>query len=96
MPTMLITLKIHPSREAEYDGLQKQLMKDVAEFEPGAEVFQVRQSAEDPLRYVFFMSFKDESAQQRYMDAEYHTTMSPKALDCIDGEPVIEHLVDFR
>ncbi len=96
MPTMLITLKIHPDREDEYDGLQKQLMKDVAEFEPGAEVFQVRRSAEDPLRYVFFMSFKDDAAQQRYMDAEYHTTMSPKALDCIDGEPVVENLVDFR
>ena len=96
MPTMLITLKIHPGREAEYDGLQKQLMKDVAEFEPGAEVFQVRRSAEDPLRYVFFISFKDDVAQQRYMDAEYHTTMSPKAFDCIDGEPVIENLVDFR
>jgi quinol monooxygenase YgiN len=96
MPTMLITLKIHPGREAEYDGLQKQLMKDVAELEPGAEVFQVRRSAEDPLRYVFFMSFKDDAAQQRYMDAEYHTTMSPKAFDCIDGEPVMENLVDFR
>ena len=96
MPTMLITLKIHPGREAEYDGLQKQLMKDVAEFEPGAEVFQVRRSAQDPLRYVFFMSFKDDAAQKRYMDAEYHTTMSPKAFDCIDGEPVMENLVDFR
>jgi quinol monooxygenase YgiN len=96
MPTMLITLKIHPGREAEYDGLQKQLMKDVAEFEPGAEVFQVRRSAEDPLRYVIFISFKDDAAQQRYMDAEYHTTMSPKAFDCIDGEPVMENLVDFR
>ena len=96
MPTMLITLKIHLGREAEYDGLQKQLMKDVAEFEPGAEVFQVRRSAEDPLRYVFFMFFKDDAAQQRYMDAEYHTTMSPKAFDCIDGEPVMENLVDFR
>jgi quinol monooxygenase YgiN len=96
MPTMLITLKIHPGREAEYDGLQKQLMKDVTEFEPGAEVFQVRRSAEDPLRYVFFVSFKDDAAQQRYMDAEYHTTMGPKAFDCIDGQPVMEYLVDFR
>ena len=96
MPCMLFTMNIHAGREAEFDNLQIQLMKDVAELEPGAEVYQVRRSAENPLRYVVFMSFKDDAALQRYLDASYHTTMSPKAYDCIDGEPVMERLLDFR
>ena len=96
MPTMLIKAKIKPGREAEFQALQKQLMLDVAASEPDAEAFQVRQSEDDPLTYVWFMSFKDDAAFQRYADADYHTSMSPKAMDCIDGDPVTENLVDFR
>ena len=96
MPTMLIKAKIKPGREAEFQVLQKQLMLDVAANEPDAEAFQVRQSEDDPLTYIWFMSFKDDAAFQRYADADYHTSMSPKAMDCIDGDPVTENLVDFR
>ena len=32
----------------------------------------------------------------RYMSAEYHTSMSPKAMDMLDGDPVFEELEAFN
>lgn len=96
MPSRLVRARIKPGREAEFQALQRQLMDDVAAREPGAEVFEVRQSEDEPLTYVWFMSFTDDSAFERFTSAPYHTHMTPKALDCIDGDPVMEQLVDFR
>lgn len=96
MPSMMITARSKPGREEELQAIQRRLMQDVAANEPGCEVFEVRQVADDPSSFVWFMSFRDEAAFQRYSDAEYHVNAIPKALDCIDGDPVTTQFVDFR
>ncbi len=96
MPSMMIKARAKPDRVDELRVIQRQLMRDVAAHEPGCEVFEVRQMEDDPLTFVWFMSFADEESFARYSDADYHTSTVSPSLECIEGEPVTQRLVDFR
>ncbi len=72
-----------------------QLVRDVHAFEPGTKVSEVRRVKGQPFTYVYFLSFEDQAAFDRYSAADYHTQMSPKAVACLDGDPVFEDLQSF-
>ena len=80
-----IRLKILPDKVAEFEGLVSQLVRDVHANEPGVEVYEVRRVKGQPLTYVYFLSFENQAAFDRYSAADYHTQMSPKAVACLDG-----------
>ena len=93
--TSTIRLKVLPDRVAEFEALVAQLVRDVNTKEPGTKVYEVRRVKNDPLTYVYFMSFKDKAAFDRYSAADWHRQMSPKASACLDGPPVFEDLESF-
>ena len=95
MVGQIIRLKILENKVEEFEALVGKLMEDVAANEPGS-VYDVRRVRGEPLTYLYFISFPDEAAFDRYMSAEYHTDMSPKAMAMLDGDPVFEDLDDFR
>ena len=90
-----IRLKILPDKVGEFEGLVAQLVRDIHANEPGANVYEVRRVKGKPLTYVYFLSFEDQAAFDRYSAADYHTQMSPKAVACLDGDPVFEDLESF-
>ena len=90
-----IRLKVLPDKVAEFEGLVSQLVRDIYANEPGAKVYEVRRVKGQPLTYVYFLSFEDQAAYDRYANADYHTQMSPKAVACLDGDPVFEDLESF-
>jgi quinol monooxygenase YgiN len=87
MKSSTIRLKVLPEKQAEFEVLVSQLVRDVNANEPDPKIYEVRKSQDNPLEYFYFLSFTDEAAQQSYQDANYHTTMSPKAVACLDGDP---------
>jgi quinol monooxygenase YgiN len=87
MKTTTILLKVLPEKQEEFEALVSQLVKDVNANEPDPKIYEVRKCQDDPLSYFYFFCFADEAAQQSYQDADYHTTMSPKAVACLDGDP---------
>ena len=90
-----IRLKILPDKVEEFEGLVSQLVRDVHANEPGARVYEVRRVKGSPLTYLYFLSFENQAAFDRYSAADYHTQMSPKAVACLDGDPVFEDLESF-
>ena len=90
-----IRLKILPDRVHEFEGLVARLVRDIHANEPGATVYEVRRVKGQPLTYVYFLSFEDQAAYDRYSNADYHTQMSPKAVACLDGDPLFEDLESF-
>ena len=90
-----IRLKILENKVEEFEALVGKLMEDVTANEPGS-TYDVRRVKGEPLTYLYFISFPDEAAFDRYMSAEYHTEMSPKAMAMLDGDPVFEDLEVFR
>ena len=89
-----IRLKIKEGKEAEFEALVAQLMSDVTSNEQGS-IYDVRRVRDAPLTYFYFISFPDEAAFDRYMAADYHMQMSPKALALLDGDPVFDDLDTF-
>ena len=89
-----IQLKIQAGKEAEFEALVGQLMRDVTANEPGS-IYDVRRVHGQPLTYFYFVSFPDQAAYDRYMSAPYHTDMSPKAVALLDGDPVFQDLDSF-
>ena len=90
-----IRLKVLPDKVEEFEGLVAQLVRDIYANEPGAKLYEVRRVKEEPFTYVYFLSFEDQAAFDRYSSADYHTQMSPKAVACLDGDPVFEELESF-
>lgn len=90
----IIRLKIQEGKVEEFEGLVSQLMKDVTSHEPGS-IYDVRRVRGEPLTYSYFISFPDQAAFDRYMEADYNQQMSPKAVACLDGDPIFEDLDTF-
>jgi quinol monooxygenase YgiN len=89
-----IRLKVIEGKEAEFETLVSQLMQDVTSNEPGS-TYDVRRVRGEPRTYSYFISFSDQAGFDRYMAADYHMQMSPKALAMLDGDPSIEDLDVF-
>lgn len=94
MPTTLWRLKVAPDKQAEFERLTSQLVRDVAENEPES-IFEYRRGVEDPLTYVLFLSFDDEQAFQRYSTADYHTGASGQIMECLAEAPIPDELERF-
>jgi len=94
MVSQVIRLKVKEGKGEELERLVSKLMRDVVANEPGA-IYEVRRVRGEPLTYLYFISFPDQAAFDRYMAADYHTEMSPKALALLDGDPVYEDLDAF-
>jgi len=90
-----IRLKVLPDKVQEFEGLVAQLVRDIHANEPGVKFYEVRRVKDQPHTYVYFLSFEDQAAFDRYSNADYHTQMSPKAVACLDGDPVFEDLESF-
>ena len=90
----IIRLKVQEGKEAEFEALVAQLMRDVTSNEPGS-IYDVRRVRGAPRTYFYYIRFPDAAAYDRYMAAEYHTQMSPKAVALLDGEPLFEDLDTF-
>ncbi|MGI9325216.1 MAG: putative quinol monooxygenase [Pseudomonadales bacterium] len=89
-----IRLMVKEGKAAEFEALVAQLMRDVTSNEPGA-IYDVRRVRGAPRTYFYFVSFPDQAGFDRYMAADYHTQMSPKALALLDGDPAFEDLDAF-
>ncbi len=90
----VIRLKVQAGKVDEFEALVSQLMRDVTEHEPGA-IYDVRRVRGQERTYLYFISFPDQAAFDRYMNADYHTQMSPKALAVLEGDPIFEDLDTF-
>ncbi len=94
MPTTLWRLKVAPEKQEQFERLTSQLVRDVAENEPG-NVFEYRRGVEDPLTYVLFLSFDDLDAFRRYSTANYHTGASGQIMECLAEPPAGDELERF-
>ena len=90
-----IRLKVLADKVDEFEGLVAGLVRDIYANEPGAKVYEVRRVKDQPLTYLYFLSFADQAAFDRYSSADYHLQMSPKAVACLDGDPIFEDLESF-
>jgi quinol monooxygenase YgiN len=96
MLSILMRVNIKSGRDQEFSELVSQLMRDVRRNEPDCLVFEVARSDENPLLFIFYERYATMEAYLKHPDMPYHTAMSAKGWDCVDGEPVIERLTPLQ
>ena len=89
-----IQLSVKAGMVDAFEALVSKLMRDVSKNEPEA-IYDVRRIRGLERNYLYFISFPDQDAYDRYMSAPYHLKMSPKATAMLEGEPVFEDLDCF-
>ena len=94
MVGQIIRLKVQEGKIEEFEALVAQLMRDVESNEPGS-IYHVRRVRGEERTYFYYLSFPDQASYDRYMEADYHTEMSPKAVALLDGDPIFEDLDQF-
>lgn len=78
-----------PDKSDQFAGLVAKLQSDVRANEPGALLFQVMRSADDPDLFVFVEIFADAAAHAVHPDMPYHKAMSEAGWACVEGQPEI-------
>jgi quinol monooxygenase YgiN len=84
--TFIATLVIKVGREAEFEGLQRELSELSHREEPDLVVYDVIKHRTKPRTYVVYGRWKSEAAFQAHMSAASHDRLVPPILDCVEGE----------
>lgn len=81
--SFIAQLRTHPEKREELIALQTELKKLVFENEPGAVVYELFQSDEDPDLFQCVATFKDDAAFETHMHIDFHDRLVPPVLACL-------------
>lgn len=81
--SFIAELRTKPEKREELIALQTELKKLVFANEPGAVVYELFQSEEDPDLFQCVATFKDDAAFEMHMHIDFHDRLVPPILDCL-------------
>ena len=89
---IVATLKVQDGKGAEFEGVFRDLAKQVKANEPGCLMYQLTKSRSDPNTYKVLELYKDQEALTHHGGTEYFRAAGPKMGPCLAGRPEIEYL----
>lgn len=81
--SFIAQLRTKPEKREELIALQTELKKLVFEQEPGALVYELFQSEEDPDLFQCVATFRDDAAFETHMHIDFHDRLVPPILACL-------------
>ncbi len=88
MVTILAKFRINEGKEAEAEAAIKEMVSAVEKNEPGALLYIMNRSKEDPLEVTVFEMYKDEEAHAAHSGSEHMGAFRPLFRDVFDGGSV--------
>jgi quinol monooxygenase YgiN len=93
MPIGIVaTLKVQDGKQAEFEGVFRELGEKVRANEAGCLMYQLTKSRADPTVYKVLELYKDQDALTHHGGTEYFRAAGPKMGPCLAGRPEIEYL----
>jgi quinol monooxygenase YgiN len=89
---IVATLKIQDGKNAEFEGVFRELSKQVRANEPGCLMYQLTRSQSDPNTYKVLELYKDAESLTHHSGTDYFKAAGPKMGPCLAGRPEIERL----
>ena len=89
MIAVVATIQVKEGKEAEFEGVMKDLAEKVRANEPGTTMYQVCKSKQTPT-YVVLENYTDQDAFTHHTTTSYFKEASPKMGACMAGAPKIE------
>lgn len=81
--SFIAQLRTRPDKREELIALQTELKRLVFANEPGAVVYELFQSEEDPDLFQCVATFKDDAAFETHMHIDFHDRLVPPVLACL-------------
>lgn len=81
--SFIAQLRVRPDRRAELIRLQTEMKTLVQQQEPGALVYELFQSDEDPDLFQCIATFSDDAAFDYHMQVDFHTRLVPEIFECL-------------
>jgi quinol monooxygenase YgiN len=90
---VVATLKVHEGKEAEFEGVFRELMDQVRAQEPGNHLYRLFHSRNDKSTYVVMEIYDDDDSLKAHRKSEHFRAISPKLGAVLAGAPDV-HLMD--
>lgn len=87
---VVATLEIQDGKQAEFEGIAKDLMAKVKANEPGCTTYQLYKAKGSETTYIFMEQYASAEALAEHGKTEYFTAAGPKLGPCLAGAPKIE------
>jgi quinol monooxygenase YgiN len=81
--SFIAVLRTLPEKRDEMIALQSELKTLVFQHEPGALVYELMQSDDDPDLFHVIATFRDEAAFDTHMAIDFHDRLVPPILACL-------------
>ncbi len=89
---IIATLKVQDGKNAEFEGVFRDLAAQVRANEKGCLAYQLTKSRSDPNTYKVLELYADQAALDHHGQTEYFRAAGPKMGPCMGGRPEIEIL----
>ncbi len=84
-------LKVAPGKEAEFEGVAKDLMAQVKANESGCLTYQLYKSKKEADTYIFMEQYSSQDALDAHGKTEYFPAAMPRLGPCLAGAPDIQY-----
>jgi quinol monooxygenase YgiN len=89
---VLAMLKVQDGKQAEFEAVFGELVKQVRANEPGCLLYSLTQKQGSPTEYVVMEQYKDQAALDAHGKTDYFRAAGPKMAPCMAGRPEIVRL----
>jgi quinol monooxygenase YgiN len=86
------TLKVQDGKNAEFEGVFRDLVAQVRANEKGNLAYALTKSRADPNTYKVLELYTDQAALDHHGQTDYFRAAGPKLGPCLAGRPEIEYL----
>ncbi|MBN9532318.1 MAG: antibiotic biosynthesis monooxygenase [Alphaproteobacteria bacterium] len=89
---VIATIKIQAGKNAEFEGVAKELMAAVRKNESGNIAYQFCKSRTDENTYVVLELYADQAALEAHGKSDHFRTIGAKMGPCMAGRPDVQYL----
>ena len=89
---VIATLKVQDGKNAEFEGVFRDLAAQVRANEKGNLAYQLTKSRADPNTYKVLEIYADQAALDLHGQTDYFRAAGPKLGPCLAGRPEVEYL----
>ena len=89
---IVATLKVQEGKNAEFEGVFRDLAAQVRASEKGNLAYALTKSRSDPNTYKVLELYTDQAAVDHHGQTDYFRAAGPKLGPCLAGRPEIEYL----
>jgi quinol monooxygenase YgiN len=89
---LVVTLKVKPGSEADFEAAMKELIPQVRANEPGCGLYALAKDPKEPGVYVMMEQYADQAALDAHGKTPYFAVAMPKLGATLAGPPTMQRL----